>query len=205
MYELSDSPALLDIIVDVNWRNGEAEVLAQLDVRNNAQVEIGDLYLAPLDDGSRVILSVFGFESAATYTNTIERVADAMRQGVTGPPKTMSAKWAYQIKLAKMRVVGELLIDGGRRLGCQRVPDAMVPLQKIDDDSMEQYATDPNGNLVLGNLRSGARATPRVARIDHNFGGDRLLDTGQPGMGKTTFTRAALSQQMALPFDESDE
>jgi hypothetical protein len=205
MYELTDSPALLDIIVDVKWQNGTAEVVAQLDVRNNAQVEIGDLYLAPLDDGSRVILSVFGFESAASYTHTIERVADAMRQGVTGPPQTMTAKWAYQIKMAKMRVVGELLIDGGRRLGCQRVPDPMVPLQAIDDDAMELYATDPDGNLIMGNLRSGARATGRVARIDHNFGGDRLLDVGQPGMGKSTLARAVLSQQMALPFGGTDE
>src|SRR5215216_3271781 len=96
MREVPTSPIPLDVIVEVNGQ----EVTAELDVTNNASTKVGDLYIASGSDGASIVLRVKLFKSAERYTNTIARGADAMREGVIGPPRTLSAQKAFQTKLA---------------------------------------------------------------------------------------------------------
>src|SRR2546423_10907227 len=137
----------LDVVAEVD---GD-EVIAELDVRNNARVRIGDQYGITWDDGTIMILRVVSFKSAEDYNNTIARRIEAMREGVAGVPQSMTARKAYQIKLVVLRIEGELLTDGTRRIGASRVPDVMMPLESITDDVLEQFTNAPDGNLILGN------------------------------------------------------
>lgn len=193
MRELPGIQRSLDVIVAVNGN----KVVAELDVRHNSAVRVGDQYTAQLDDGALIIMRVVGFRSAEDYTNTIARRVDAMREGVAGVPRTHTARRAYQVKLAELRVEGELLPGGQRRLGAERVPDVMVPITRISDGLLEQFATDPDGNLTLGVLRSGGRTLRRLARIEQNFAGERMVVLGMPGKGKSQLIRSLLSQAMS--------
>jgi hypothetical protein len=182
-----------DIIVEAK----DDKVTVELDVRNNAEVRVGDQYTAQWPDGAMTVLRVISFESAADYSPTIARRADAMREGVTGPPNTITARKEYQIKLAIMRVEGELKPDGNRIVGPTRLPDVMLPVYRISDDDLEKFAVNQDGNLLLGNLRSGGRTLSRAARLLHIYSGERMVVLGNTGMGKSQFTRALLSQAMA--------
>src|SRR5438876_3860302 len=95
---------LLDVVASVD---GD-QVIAELDIRNNARVRVGDQYGVTWDDGAIMILRVESFRSAEEYNNTIARRIEAMREGVTGVPQTMTARKAYQVKLAVLRIEGEL-------------------------------------------------------------------------------------------------
>src|SRR5258708_33104501 len=183
----------LDVVAAVD---GD-EVIAELDVRNNARVRIGDQYGITWDDGTVMILRVVSFKSAEDYNNTIARRIEAMREGVVGVPQSMTARKAYQIKLAVLRIEGELLADGTRKIGASRVPDVMVPLEPITDDVLEQFTNAPDGNLILGNLRAGSRVLNRVARVRQNYAGERMVVLGMPGKGKSQLIRSILSQAMA--------
>jgi hypothetical protein len=183
----------LDVIAAVD---GD-EIIAELDVRNNANVRVGDQYITQWDDGTVTIMRIKEFKSAVDYTNTIARRIDAMRERVADVPRTLTARKAYQTKLAVLRIEGELLPDGTRRIGASRVPDVMLPLQRITDDLLEKFVTSPQGNLILGNLRSGSRTLGRLARIAQNYGGERMVVFGRPGQGKTQLVRSLLSQAMA--------
>jgi len=185
--------APLDVIVAVD---GD-EVISELDIDNNARIRVGDQYTTTWDDGSITILRVIKFKSAEDYSNTIARRTDAMREGIAGAPKSKTARKAYQVKLAVLRIEGELLPDGTRRVGASRVPDVMVPLERISDDSLERFVTDATGNIILGNLRSGWRTLSRVARVHHNYAGERMVVLGMPGKGKSQLLRSLLSQAMA--------
>ena len=114
----------------------------------------------------------------------------------------MTARKAYQVKLAVLRIEGELLPNGTRRLGASRVPDVMVPLEALTDDTLERFANAPDGNLILGNLRVGGRVLNRVARLRQNYAGERMLVLGMPGSGKSQLMRALLSQVMAEEEDD---
>lgn len=183
----------LDVVAAVD---GD-EVIAELNVRNNARVRIGDQYGITWDDGTIMILRVVSFKSAEDYNNTIARRIEAMREGVAGVPQSMTARKAYQIKLAVLRIEGELLADGTRKIGASRVPDVMVPLEPITDDVLEEFTNAPDGNLILGNLRAGSRVLNRVARVRQNYAGERMVVLGMPGKGKSQLIRALLSQSMA--------
>ncbi|HSH81902.1 MAG TPA: hypothetical protein VLA19_25530 [Herpetosiphonaceae bacterium] len=203
----------LDVIAAVD---GD-QVFVELDVRHNDQVRVGDQYMVRWADGATTFLRVIGFKSAEEYTNTIARRIDSMREGVVGVPNTLTARKAYQTKIAVMRIEGELQSDGRRIIGPSRVPDVMVPIERISDDLLEQFVTTPNGNLLLkvqlhfhivvvtrqvmtlllGNLRSGRRVLHRVARIRHNYAGERMVILGMPGKGKTQLVRGLLAQAMA--------
>jgi DNA helicase HerA-like ATPase len=123
---------------------------------------------------------------------------------VVGEPNTLTARKAYQTKLAEMRIEGELLPNGSRLIGAARTPDVMTPVTRITDDELERFATSPDGNLRLGNLRSGGRRLRRVARIPHNFSGERMLVLGMPGKGKSQLVRSILSQVMEADENEDD-
>jgi hypothetical protein len=191
--ELANEPKSLDVIVALN---GET-VIAELDVENNARMRVGDRYTASWGDGVVTILRVSEFKSPEDYTNTKARCTEAMREGVTGTPQTRTARMAYQRKLAVLRIEGELLPDGSRKVGAGRVPDVMIPIYPIKDDDLERFATTPDGNLMLGNLVSGSRRLKRVARVRHIYAGDRMLILGMPGKGKTQAVRSLLAQTMA--------
>jgi hypothetical protein len=182
----------LDVIAAVNGQ----DVTVELDVRNNDRVRVGDRYVVKWRDGAITVLRVDSFKSAEEYSNTIARRIEAMREGIAGPPETPTARKAYQTKLAVMRIEGEVLRDGTRRLGGCRVPDVMIAVQPMEDDQLERFVTSKDGNLLLGNLRAGRRVLARIARIRHNYGGDRMVILGRPGMGKSQLVRALLSQAM---------
>jgi hypothetical protein len=190
---LAVSSEPLDVIAAVN---GE-QVIAELDIRHNATARVGDQYMVRCDDGAMIILRVESFRSAEEYSNTIARRIEAMRERVVGEPATPTARKAYQTKLAILRIEGELLPDGTRRIGAYRTPEVMVPLRRLEDDVLEKFATNPAGNVLLGNLCSGRRVLSRPARIQHNFAGGRMLILGMPGKGKTQKVRDLLSQAMA--------
>jgi hypothetical protein len=195
--ELAVSSEPLDVIAAVK---GE-EVIAELDIRHNASARVGDQYMVRCSDGAMIILRVESFHSAEEYSNTIARRIEAMREGVASEPATPTARKAYQTKLAVLRIEGELLPDGTRRVGTYRTPDVMVPLRRVEDDVLEKFVTNPDGNVLLGNLCSGRRVLRRLARIKHNFAGGRMLILGMPGKGKTQKVRDLLSQAMAgLPI-----
>ena len=200
MHEFLESTPHLDVIAAVN---GE-EVIAEIDVRNNAKVRIGDQYTITWADGAMTVMRITGFRSAADYSNTIARRIDAMRKQVVGPPQSLSAREAYQVKLAVLRIEGELLPNGDRLLGAIRAPDVIQPLVPISDDATERFATDADGNIILGFLRSGSRVLGRVARLRHNYAGERMVIFGMPGKGKTQLVRSLLSQAMAEGFEGSD-
>jgi hypothetical protein len=191
--ELANTPQNLDVIVAIN---GDT-VIAEIDVENNSRMRVGDRYTARWGDDVVTILRVSEFKSPEDYTNTKARCTEAMREGVTGVPQTRTARMAYQRKLAALRIEGELLPDGSRKVGAGRVPDVMVPIHPIKDDDLERFATTPDGNFMLGNLVSGSRKLKRVARIQHIYSGDRLLVLGMPGKGKTQKVRSLLVQAMA--------
>jgi hypothetical protein len=195
---LPTSPPL-DVIVSVD---GD-QVIAELDIRNNARVRVGDRYAITWDDGAIMILRVESFRSAEEYSNTSARRIEAMREGVAGIPQTMTARKAYQIKLAILRIEGELLQNGTRLLGASRVPDVMIPLEPLSDNVLEQFINAPDGNLILGQLRAGSRVLNRVARLRQNYAGERMVIFGQPGSGKSQLIRALLSQVMAEDNDET--
>jgi hypothetical protein len=206
MWEPAPDRTPLDVIVAVD---GD-EVIAELDIENNARVRVGDQYTARWDDGAITIMRVTKFKSAEEYSNTIARRTDAMREGVAGTPRSKTARKAYQVKLAVLRIEGELLPDGTRRIGPSRAPDVMVPLERISDESLERFAIDATGNIILGNLRSGWRTLNRVARMRHNYAGERMVVLGMPGKGKSQLIRSLLSQSMAeededLTASEGDE
>lgn len=200
MQELTPNPALLDVIVATK---GDV-VTVELDVRNNASVNVGDQYVARWDDGGLTIMRIIGFESAESYSNTIARRTEAMRERVAGIPQDLPSRKAYQVKLAQLRVEGELRPDGRRITGAIRVPNVMIPIERISDEMVEQFSTNPDGNLALGNLRSGSRTLPRVARISHTYAGERMIVLGMPGKGKSQLVRSLLSQAMALNSDSGD-
>jgi Cdc6-like AAA superfamily ATPase len=192
MMEVDYESPPLDIIVEAkdDW------VKVELDVRNNERVKVGDYYVAQLPDGARTILQVTSFETVG-YDNMTARQTTAMREGVTGVPATRTAREEFQRKFAIMHVVGELLPKGLRRMGAMRLPDRLTPVECITDDVLEEFTVAPDGNVLLGNLRSSSRILGRSARIAHNFAGDRLVILGRPGMGKSQLVRALLSQLMA--------
>jgi hypothetical protein len=190
--DVAASTMPLDVIAAVD---GE-KVIAELDIRHNATARVGDQYMIRCTDGALIILRVESFRSAEEYSNTIARRIEAMREGVAGEPATPSARKAYQTKLAILRIEGELLPDGTRRIGAYRTPEVMVPLLPLSDDALEQFATSLDGNLLLGNLCSGRRLLNRPARIRHDFAGGRMLILGMPGKGKTQEVRSLLSQAM---------
>jgi DNA helicase HerA-like ATPase len=183
----------LDIIASADGDR----VIVQLDIRNNARIRVGDQYAIPWDDGAIMILRVERFQSAEEYTNTSARRMEAMREGVVGPPQTMTARKAYQVKLAILRIEGELLPNGTRILGASRTPDVMVPLEPLSDTVLEQFVNAPDGNLILGQLRTGSRILNRAAQLNQNYAGERMLILGQPGSGKSQLIRSLLSQIMA--------
>src|SRR5439155_14313305 len=164
----------LDVIVAVD---GE-EVVAELDIRNNDRVRVWDLKTITWNDKTVTIKRVRSFKSAEDYNNTIARRTDAMREGVAGVPQSLTARKYYQTKLAILSIEGELLPDGTRRVGASRAPDIMIPLQRISDETLEQFVTDSDGNIILGNLRSGSRTLARVARISQNYAGERMVVLG---------------------------
>jgi hypothetical protein len=183
----------LDVIAAVDGDR----VIVELDVRNNHRVRVGDLYAVAWGDGAVTVLRTAEFRSAEDYSNTIARRIEAMREGVAGVPQTLTARKAYQVKLAVLRIVGEILPDGSRRTGTSRVPEVMVPVEPMSDDLLERFVTDGDGNVVLGNLRSGSRTLGRPARLRHNFAGERMVVTGMPGKGKSQLVRSLLSQAMS--------
>jgi hypothetical protein len=193
MYELGLQSQALDVIVDVDG----SEVTAELAIANNNQVQVGDRYTAQCTDGAVIVLRVKSFKSAQGYTPTVARHTDAMREGVTGTPRTPEARKAFQTKLAILVIEGELLPDGTRRVGAVRTPDVMVPIRRVSDDEIERFVANTKGNLVLGKLRSGSRTISRLARIEHNFAGERMIVLGMPGKGKSQLIRALISQAMA--------
>jgi hypothetical protein len=193
MQEINRRGRPLDVIAAVN---GE-RLTVELDVRNNASVRVGDLYTVTWDDGAVTVLRTVEFRSAEDYCNTIARRIEAMREGVADVPRTITARKAYQVKLAIMRIEGELLPGGRRRTGAARAPEVMVPVERMNDDLLERFVTDSEGNVLLGNLRSGSRTLCRAARIRHNFAGERMVIAGMPGKGKSQLVRSLLSQAMA--------
>lgn len=187
----------LDVIAAVD---GD-EVTAELDVRNNARVRVGDQYVAQWDDGAVTVMRVKSVKSAEEYTNTIARRIGAMRDGVADVPRTPTARKAYQVKLAILRIEGEVWPDGRRVVGVSRIPDVMVPIRRITDDMLERFVAVTDGNVSLGNLRSGARTLARVARLKQNYAGERMVILGMPGKGKSQLVRSLLSQAMAEDKD----
>jgi putative ribosome biogenesis GTPase RsgA len=77
----------------------------------------------------------------------------------------------------------------------------MVPIHRITDGQVERFVTNAQGNIVLGNLRSGARTLDRLAQIEQNFAGERMVVLGMPGKGKSQLIRSMLSQAMAVADD----
>jgi len=192
MVNVNCDAAPMDIIVEAkdDW------VKVELDVRNNERVKVGDLYMTRLTDGARAILKVTGFETEK-YDNVTARQTNAMRERITGVPSSRTAREKFQWKLAIMGVIGELLPNGQRYVGARRLPDRLVPVEPLTDDALEEFTVAPDGNVILGNLRASSRVLPRLARITHNFAGDRLVIFGMPGKGKSQLVRALLSQLMA--------
>jgi hypothetical protein len=193
MQEVDRRGRPLDVIAAVDGDR----VIVELDVRNNARARVGDLYAVTWADGAITVLRTVEFRSAEDYSNTIARRIEAMREGVASVPRTMTARKAYQVKLAVLRIEGELLPDGSRRIGTSRVPEVMVPVERMSDNLLERFVTDSGGNIILGNLRSGSRTLGRAARIRHNFAGERMVIAGMPGKGKSQLVRSLLSQAMA--------
>jgi hypothetical protein len=200
-YLNTTNPDPVDIIVAAD---GD-EIIVELDVQNNAEVRVGDQYTTTWEDGAITILRVTGFKSAQDYTNTIARRAGAMRDGVADVPKTLTARKAYQVKLATMRIEGEILPGGRRIVGASRVPDIMLPVERISDDILENFAVDTAGNLILGSLRSGSRTLGRVARLSQNYAGERMVILGMPGKGKSQMVRFLLSQAMGNSNPSQDD
>jgi hypothetical protein len=133
------------------------------------------------------------------YDQVTARRTTAMREGVAGVPSSRAAREEFQRKLAIMRVVGELLPNGQRRVGALRLPDRLIPVEPITDDALEEFTVTPSGDVILGNLRSSSRVLNRPARIAHNFAGDRMVIYGMPGKGKTQLSKGLLTQSMAKP------
>ena len=182
----------MDIIVD-----GEGDhVKVELDIRNNDRVRIGDRYVAP-GIGYVTVLRVVSFEYADNYNNVTARQSHAMREGVVGAPATRTARETFQRKLAVMQVEGELRENGRRVVGAGRLPERLTPVHPIGDDTLERFTISPDGNTVLGLLRSSSRVLDRAARITHNFAGQRLVIFGMPGKGKSQEARALICQLMA--------
>jgi hypothetical protein len=194
MMEVDNDAPPLDIIVEAkdDW------VKVELDVRTNEQVKVGDSYTARLTDGARAILQITSFETEG-YDHVTARRTTAMREGVAGVPSSRAAREEFQRKLAIMRVVGELLPNGQRRVGALRLPDRLIPVEPITDDALEEFTVTPSGDVILGNLRSSSRVLNRPARIAHNFAGDRMVICGMPGKGKTQLDKGLLTQLMAKP------
>jgi hypothetical protein len=63
MQEVAMNPIPLDVIVATK---GDV-VTAELDIRHNAAVRVGDQFIARWDDGGITILRVIGFESAESF------------------------------------------------------------------------------------------------------------------------------------------
>jgi len=192
MMELQHDAPPMDIIVEAK---GDV-VKVEMDVRNNGQVKIGDLFVAQLPDGARSILQVTSFETES-YDNVIARQTNAIREGVANVPVTRTAREAFQRQFAIMRVIGELQPNGQRWWGALRLPERLLPVEAITDDVLEEFTVTPHGNVILGNLRSGSRVLSRLARIAHNFAGERMVILGRPGMGKSQLIRGVLSQLMS--------
>ncbi|MDP2860003.1 MAG: DUF87 domain-containing protein, partial [Bacillota bacterium] len=190
MIELDPSIPPIDYIVE-----GEGDkVKAELDIRNNDRVRVGDQRIATLDDNSRIVLVVTGFEYATKYDNMAARRTAAMREGAVGEPETRTAKEVYQRKLAIMRVEGEIRTDGKIVRGALRLPEKMSPAEPMPEELLEQFTVDPEGDVVLGNLSLNSRTIGRAARISHNFAGDRMVIFGMPGKGKSQKVRELLGQ-----------
>jgi hypothetical protein len=182
----------MDIIVQ-----GKGDkVKVELDIRNNDPVRIGDRYIAPRA-GYVTVLRVVDFEYADDYDNVTARQTHAMREGVVGVPTTRMAREAFQRKLAVMQVEGELWKDGRRVVGAGRLPERLMPVYPIGDDALEQFTVSSDGNAVIGLLRSSSRVLDRMARVAHNFAGERLVIFGMPGKGKSQEARALICQLMA--------
>ena len=177
------------------------QVKVELDIRNNEPVRIGDRHIAP-GAGYVTILRVVDFEYADEYDNVTARQTHAMREGVVGVPTTRMARETFQRKLTVMQVEGELWEDGRRVVGAGRLPERLTPVFPIGDDVLEQFTVSPDGNAVLGLLRSSSRVLDRVARIAHNFAGERLIIFGMPGKGKSQEARALICQLMAESASE---
>lgn len=185
-----NTPAL-DVIVS----GKEGQVKAELDVRNNNQVRIGDRYIAE-GAGYVTVLRIIDFEHADGYDNFTARQTNAMREGVVSSPNTRTAQETFQRKLAVMQVEGELWDNGHRTVGADRLPERLTPIYPISDDTLERFAANKDGNVVLGLLQSSSRVLDRVARIEHNFAGDRGVIFGMPGKGKSQQTRGIICQLM---------
>jgi DNA helicase HerA-like ATPase len=181
----------MDVIVE---GKGD-QVKVELDIRHNDRVRIGDRYVAS-DTGYVTVLRVVDFEYADGYDNVTARQTHAIREGVTTTPSTRTSREIFQRKLAVMQVEGELREDGRRIVGAGRLPERLTPVHPMGDDELEQFTVNPDGNITLGLLRSSSRILDRVARIAHNFAGDRLVIFGMPGKGKSQEARALLSQLM---------
>jgi len=187
--------------IDVIVEGKGDQVKVELDIRNNDRVRIGDRYVAP-GIGYMTVLRVIGFEYADNYDNFTARQSHAMREGVVGVPTTRTARETFQRKLAVMQVEGELWGDGRRVVGAGRLPERLTPVYPIGDDTLEQFTVSPDGNAVLGLLRSSSRVLDRVARITQNFAGERLVIFGMPGKGKSQEARALICQLMAESASE---
>ena len=183
-----------DLIVE----GKEDKVKVELDIRNNDLVRIGDRYITPGKQYATV-LRVVGFEYAGDYDNVTARQTHAMREGVVDMPTSRTGREAFQRKLAIMQVEGELWADGRRIIGGSRLPERLTPVYPIDADRLEQFTVAPGGNIVLGLLRASTRVLDRIARIKHNFAGERLVIFGMPGKGKSQETKALICQLMAGP------
>lgn len=191
MQAINSNRPPMDVIVE-----GKGDrVKVELDIRHNDLVRIGDRYVAP-GTGYVTVLRVVDFEYADGYDNVTARQTHAMREGVTTTPSTRTARETFQRKLAVMQVEGELREDGRRIVGAGRIPERLTPVYPIDDDALEQFTVSPDGNIALGLLRSSSQVLDRVARIAHNFAGDRLVIFGMPGKGKSQEARALKSQLM---------
>jgi hypothetical protein len=172
------------------------QVVVELDIRNNSCIKRGDRYIAT-GSGYVTVLRVIDNEYADKYDNVTARQTHAMREGVTGTPETRTAREKFQRKLIAMQIEGELWEDGHRVVGAARLPERLTPVYPIGDDALEQFTINPDGNVLLGLLRSSSRVLDRVARIYHNFAGERLVIFGMPGKGKSQEARALICQLMA--------
>ncbi len=191
-----DDQQPLDLIV-----GGEGQqVIVELDVQHNAGVQVGDRYVAP-GDGYLTMLRVSHVEFAQGYDNFTARQTRAIREGRVEPPVSRPEQEALQRKVVTMQIEGELHADGRRTSGASRLPERLTPVQPASPDLLARFASSPDGNVILGLLRTGDQATALPARLRHNFAGDRMVHFGMPGSGKSQHVRGIIAQQMARPQD----
>jgi DNA helicase HerA-like ATPase len=195
---INPNPAPLDLIVG----SRDDMVVVEMDVRHNGDARAGELYLSR-GEGFVTILRVMGAQYAQQYDPVTARMTAAIRHGITGLPQEDMAREMSQLQLVEMRIEGELHEDNHRIVGAARLPERLTPVYPLDESTLERFTSDPDGNVILGLLRSSSQTLPRPARLAHNYGGQRMVILGKPGTGKSQLAKGLVAQLMAAAPDDS--